>query len=49
MQILAAQLYLPYEDRIPVNKNHTDMIKFASRSDMTYRIVVRHMAMCIGT
>lgn len=45
----SAQLYLPSEHRIPVSKNHSDIVKFASRVDVTYQTVVKHMKECIGT
>jgi hypothetical protein len=32
----AAQLFLPYENRIPIGKNHFDMVKFHSRVDSAY-------------
>ncbi|KAF8253337.1 hypothetical protein K440DRAFT_534211, partial [Wilcoxina mikolae CBS 423.85] len=39
----SALLYLPNEYRIPVGQNHTDMVKFMSPTDETYRTVVTHM------
>jgi hypothetical protein len=39
----SAQLYLPIEERVPVEANHMNMIKFASAQDRTYRIVVRYV------
>jgi len=39
----SAQLYLPFEIRLPVDKNHTEMIKFSSSSDNTYQTVVSHI------
>ena len=46
---LSAQLYLPSEQRIPVKKNHSDIVKFATRVDVTYQTVVKHLRECIGT
>lgn len=40
---LSAQLHLLFERRIPVNKNHTEMVKFASPVDPTYQSVVTHL------
>jgi len=48
VQRLSAQLHLSIENRVPVNKNHTDMVKFASPVDPTYLSVVTHMKECIG-
>jgi len=39
----SAQLYIPTEQRVPVEENHTNMIKFASAEDRTYRTVVRYL------
>ena len=39
----SAQLYIPTEERVPVEENHTNMVKFASAEDRTYRTVVRHL------
>jgi hypothetical protein len=44
----SAQLYLSFEYRIPINKNHTDMVKFASPVDSEYLSVVAHMKEFIG-
>ena len=40
----SAQLCWPSEHRVPVDRNHTDMVKFCSSEDATYRTVVTHMA-----
>ncbi|KAF8535735.1 hypothetical protein BDD12DRAFT_326423 [Trichophaea hybrida] len=48
VQRFSAQLFIPSERRIPVRKNHTDMVKFAAPVDATYRTVVRHMKDCIA-
>jgi len=48
VQRFSAQLYLPWEQRIPVGKNHTDIVKFASPVDTTYQTVVRHLKDYIG-
>ncbi|KAF8241219.1 hypothetical protein K440DRAFT_665405, partial [Wilcoxina mikolae CBS 423.85] len=39
----SAQLYIPTEQRVPVKENHTNMVKFASAEDGTYRTVVRYL------
>ncbi|KAF8539827.1 hypothetical protein BDD12DRAFT_909826 [Trichophaea hybrida] len=39
----SAQLYIPTEQRIPVAKNHTNMVKFASAEDETYQTVARYL------
>jgi hypothetical protein len=39
----SAQLSLPIEERVPVEANHTNMVKFASAQDPTYRTVVRYL------
>jgi hypothetical protein len=39
----SAQLYIPTEQRVPVEENHTNMVKFASAEDRTYRTVVRYL------
>ncbi|KAF8247690.1 hypothetical protein K440DRAFT_643546 [Wilcoxina mikolae CBS 423.85] len=43
VKALSAQLYLKFESRIPVYKNHSDMVKFDSPVDSTYQTVVRHI------
>jgi len=49
VQRFSAQLYLPDGFQIPVNKNHTDMVKFDSPVDPTYKTVVKHLKGCLGT
>jgi len=44
----SAQLHQLFELKIPVDKNHTDMVKFDSPVDSTYQKVVRYMKECIG-
>jgi hypothetical protein len=39
----SAQLYISHEQRVPVDVNHTNMVKFASADDPTYRTVVRYL------
>ncbi|KAF8535741.1 hypothetical protein BDD12DRAFT_891916 [Trichophaea hybrida] len=39
----SAQLYIPTEKRVPVEENHSNMVKFASAEDRTYRTVVRYV------
>lgn len=43
----SAQLYLPFEQRFSVESNHTDIVKFASRGDDTYKTVVTCMEECL--
>ena len=44
----SAQLFWPSEHRVPVESNHTDMVKFCSSEDATYRTVVSHMTECVN-
>jgi hypothetical protein len=44
----SAQLFWPSEYRIPVGRNHTDMVKFSSSEDATYRTVVTRMTECVN-
>jgi hypothetical protein len=45
----SAQLYIPTEHRVPVHKDHTNMVKFASATDPTYQTVVRHLHEWVNT
>jgi len=49
VQRFSAQLYLQCEHQLPVAKNHSEMVKFASWVDTTYQTVVKYMRLCIGT
>ncbi len=44
---ISAQLYLHNERRIPVDANHTDMVKFSSSMDPIYTTVVRILKHCL--
>jgi hypothetical protein len=44
---VSSLLRLPNERRIPVARNHTDIVKFHDQSDPTYRTVVAHIQKCI--
>ncbi|KAA8893236.1 hypothetical protein FN846DRAFT_963294, partial [Sphaerosporella brunnea] len=44
----SAHLYLSFEDRIPIDKDHTNMVKFDSQGDSDYQTVVNLMQECIG-
>ncbi|KAF8543475.1 hypothetical protein BDD12DRAFT_874572 [Trichophaea hybrida] len=44
----SAQLFLPCEHRLPVQKDHTNMVKFPSSVDTTYQAVVHYMEKCVG-
>lgn len=44
----SAQLFLPREHRLSIERNHTDMVKFSSVVDTTYQAVVHHMEKCVG-
>jgi len=44
----SAQLFWPSEHRVPVGRNHTDMVRFCSSEDATYRTVVTHMNECVN-
>jgi hypothetical protein len=48
VQKFSAQLFWEFERRIPINKNHIDMVKYDSPVDSTYQTVVRHIKECIG-
>ncbi|KAF8542128.1 hypothetical protein BDD12DRAFT_428180 [Trichophaea hybrida] len=39
----SAQLFWPWEHRIPVSSDHTEIVKFSHREDTTYQDVVTHM------
>ncbi|KAF8252006.1 hypothetical protein K440DRAFT_578369, partial [Wilcoxina mikolae CBS 423.85] len=39
----STQLYVPTEQRVPVEENHSNMVKFASAEDRTYRTVLRYV------
>jgi hypothetical protein len=43
----SALLFWPWEYRIGVPSNHTNLVKFASSADDTYRKVVRHITIRI--
>lgn len=40
----SALLHLPRERRIPISRNHTEMVKFSSAADQDYRTVVTHVS-----
>jgi hypothetical protein len=44
----SAQLFWPFEHRVPVARNHTDMVKFSSGEDVTYQTVVTRMTKCVN-
>jgi len=48
VQGFSARLFLPLEHRLPIHKNHSEMVKFDSEVDTTYQSVVFHMKSCIG-
>jgi hypothetical protein len=48
VQRLSAQIHVPFEHRVAVNNNHTDMVKFAAQIDPTYQTAVTHLRECIG-
>jgi hypothetical protein len=45
----SALLYWPgaFEDRVPTDRNHTDMVKFGSSADNNYQTVVAHLTTCL--
>jgi hypothetical protein len=43
-----AQLFLPNERRIPVVRNHLEMVTFALKVDQTYQTVITHMGRCVN-
>ncbi|KAF8539839.1 hypothetical protein BDD12DRAFT_805016 [Trichophaea hybrida] len=44
---VSAQLYLPDEHRLPVERNHTELVKFPTREDSTYQTVVYYIKQCL--
>ncbi|KAF8538307.1 hypothetical protein BDD12DRAFT_779452, partial [Trichophaea hybrida] len=40
---VSAQLYIPGEYRLPVERNHTELVKFPTRGNSTYQSVVYYM------
>jgi hypothetical protein len=40
----AAQLFVPNEDRFPTPKNHSDLVKFPTRADETYKTVITNLS-----
>jgi hypothetical protein len=44
---VSAQLYIPGEYRLPVERNHTELVKFPTRGDSTYQSVVYYMRQCV--
>jgi hypothetical protein len=44
---VSAQLHIPGEHRLPVERNHTDLVKFPTRVDTTYQTVVYYMKQCL--
>lgn len=40
---LSAQLYIPNELRLPVDEDHSNMVKFSSQVDPNYQTTVRHL------
>ncbi|KAF8540455.1 hypothetical protein BDD12DRAFT_804470 [Trichophaea hybrida] len=49
VQRFSVLLHLPAEHRVPVDENHTNMVKFDSPVDRTYLTVVKHLKRCLGT
>jgi hypothetical protein len=45
---ISAILGLPRERCTPVPSNHTNMVKFGTRADSTYRAVVSHVSECVN-
>jgi len=44
---LSAQLYLRNENRVPVERNHTEMVKFITMEDPVYRTVLENIRGCL--
>ncbi|KAF8538250.1 hypothetical protein BDD12DRAFT_928675 [Trichophaea hybrida] len=44
---ISAQLYMQDEHRIPVERNHTELVKFPTRVDSTYQTVVYYLKECL--
>lgn len=47
MKGFSALTFLQCEHRIPVNKKHTEIVKFATPVDQTYQTAVTHLNECI--
>jgi hypothetical protein len=39
----SAQLNMPYEHRVPVANDHTNMVKFSDDEDATYQTAIRYL------
>jgi hypothetical protein len=44
----AAVLGLDGEIQIPVDRNHSDLVKFSTENDQDYQIVVGHLEDCVN-
>jgi hypothetical protein len=40
----SAQLFMQNEQRIPISKNHSDLVKFHTKADAAYQSVVTHLS-----
>ena len=44
----SSQLYMAHEEKVGVQENHTDMVRFGTASNPTYRIVTRVIGECLA-
>lgn len=44
---ISALLFLPQENRYAINEDNTNMVKFGTRDDENYKVVVRHIKECL--
>lgn len=44
VEVFSALLHLPRERRIPISRNHTEMVKFSSAADQDYQTVITHVS-----
>lgn len=42
----SSMLSLPQETRVPVEGNHSEMVKFLSAADLAYRVLVQQIRRC---
>ncbi|KAI5836934.1 hypothetical protein DFP73DRAFT_620676 [Morchella snyderi] len=44
---ISALLFLPQENRYAINEDNTNMVRFGTRDDENYKVVVRHIKECL--
>lgn len=45
---VSTQLYLSNEIRIPVRGNHIQLVKFSTKSDPSYQVLLGHLRNCMA-